>query len=183
MKRIAIVLTALLFLSGCSNTNDMQSSEKLAIPKDCEATKILEAFPEKVPNARYVPTEWEPAEGTDLWSVYNAGGIACTYGIQEAEVGATVMWAPDENGVFSERAAIWKEDGHKEIDLPGLEEDQAYVLTQGNEGDEEFIVWGVNLLIKGYWIQVNATFFGSVEEAMPIINAAVESLSFPEMEE
>lgn len=176
MKRIALTIISLLLLSGCSSATEEMAPQKFSVPKDCVDTKILAAFPDKVPNAKYVPTKWEPSEGTDLYAVYEAGGIACTYGIQEAEVGATVMWAPNDNNAFGSRESIWIADGQKAIDLPGLAEEKAYYLSQGNESGEEYIVWGVNLLINGTWIQVNATFFQSIEEAMPLIEAAVNSL-------
>lgn len=180
MKRVAIALVAILLITSCSSEEEVAAPASLSVPTNCADTKILEAFPEKVPNAKYIPTDWEPAEGTDLYAAYNAGGIACSFGIQEAEVGATILWGPDYGITFSEREAIWIKDGQKAIDLPDLAEDKAYVLTQGKEGDEEFIVWGINLLIEGIWIQVNGTFFESVEEAMPLVRAAVDSLLNPE---
>ena len=175
MKRVIVLIVSALFLSACSNVEDA-IPETPSVPLFCDETKVLDAFPEKVANAKYIPTDWEPAEGTDLYAAYNAGGIACTYGIGEAEVGATIIWAPDFGITFSEREPIWKEAGQQEVDLPGLEEERAYILTQGTEGQGEYIIWQLNLLENGYWIQVGATFLGSIEEAMPIVKAAVDSI-------
>jgi len=125
---------------------------------------------------QFIDTEWEPAEGTDLYAAYNAGGIACSYGIQEAEIGATIMWAPDNQVLFDELTPRWVEAGQQAIDLPNLDEKKAFVLTEGVEGEGEYHVWAINLLIKGSWISVAATFFGSIDEAMPLVNAAVDSL-------
>ena len=180
MKKIALVLVTLLFLTSCGNDpEEVIAPELKSVPSDCTTTKVLAAFPERVPNPKFVDTEWEPAEGTDLFAAYNAGGIACTYGIQEAEIGATILWAPDNKILFTERTSGWVEAGQTAIDLPGLDEEAAYVLTEGVEGEGEYHVWSINLLIDGAWIQVGATFFGSIDEAMPIVIAAAKSLRSP----
>jgi hypothetical protein len=133
----------------------------------------------RIADAKYIETEWEPAEGTDLYAAYNAGGIACTYGLQEAEVGATILWAPDNKSLFSELTPNWIGFGQKEIDLPGIEEDAAYYLSEGIKGQGEYHIWSINLLINGSWIQVGATFFNSLEDAIPVIKAAIDSLQRP----
>jgi len=177
MKRTSLVLAALLLLTSCSSTPEPSVAPVLpSVPQDCTKTKILEAFPDRIPNPQFIDTEWEPAEGTDLYAAYNAGGIACSYGIQEAEIGATIMWAPDNQVLFDELTPRWVEAGQQAIDLPNLNEKKAFVLTEGVEGEGEYHVWAINLLIKGSWISVAATFFGSIDEAMPLVNAAVDSL-------
>lgn len=175
MKRLVLVIVSALFLTACSNVEDAVP-ETPSVPLFCDQTKVLEAFPERVANAKYIPTDWEPAEGTDLYAAYNAGGIACTYGIGEAEVGATILWAPDFGITFSEREKFWKEGGQVEVDLPDFDEDRAYFLSQGAEGQGEYIIWQLNVLKNGYWVQVGATFLNSIEEAMPIVKAAFDSI-------
>ena len=180
MKKLAIILASLLLLTACSNDPESTTAPQLpSVPSDCNKTKVLAAFPEKVPNPKYIDTEWEPSEGTDLYAAYNAGGIACSYGIQEAEIGATILWAPDNQILFNERSAEWIKSGQKELDLPDFDEEKAYVLTEGTEGQGEYHVWAINFLIDGAWIQVGATFFGSIEEAMPLVKAAANSLRTP----
>ena len=181
MKRFVPALVALLLLSACSSDTDSEGAPSLpSVPNNCAKTKILDSFPDRIPNPKFINTEWEPAEGTDLFAAYNAGGIACSYGIQEAEIGATILWAPDNQLLFSELTPRWVSSGQKSADLPGLDEEKAYVLTEGVEGQGEYHVWAINLLIQGSWIQVAGTFFGSIDEAMPIVKAAVESLRSPE---
>lgn len=180
MKKIALLLASLLLLTACGSDPEVTMAPELpSVPTDCTTTKVLAAFPERVPNPKFIDTEWEPAEGTDLYAAYNAGGIACSYGIQEAEVGATILWAPDNKVLFDELTPRWVEAGQKEVDLPGLDEEKAYVLTEGVEGEGEYHVWSINLLIDGAWIQVGATFFGSIDEAMPLVIAASDSLRKP----
>ena len=176
MKLYIPLLIAALLLSGCSDSEEAAPVVTKSVPTSCEETAILAAFPTKIPDPRYIPTQWEPAEGTDLKAAIDSGGIACSYGIQEAEVGATILWSPGGESLFDERALEWESSGHKAIDLPDLTETKAYVLTEGKEGEGEFHVWAINLLIDGVWIAVNATFFGSIEEAIPVVRAAVDSL-------
>ena len=118
-----------------------------------------------------------------LYAAYNAGGIACTYGLQEAEVGTTILWAPDNKILFSELSPNWVSSGQKEIDIPGIEEEAAYYLSEGIEGQGEYHIWSVNLLINGSWIQVGATFFNSIDDAIPVIKAAIDSLRSPKRAE
>jgi hypothetical protein len=181
MKRFVPALVALLLLSACSSDSETDGALTLpSVPSNCAKTKVLDSFPDRIPNPSFISTEWEPSEGTDLFAAYNAGGIACSYGIQEAEIGATILWAPDNQLLFSELTPRWVEAGQKSIDLPGLDEEKAYVLTEGVEGQGEYHVWTINLLINGSWIQVAGTFFGSLDDAMPIVKAAVSSLRSPE---
>ncbi len=172
--KIFSVLISLILITSCSS-ND--SAKTYNVPKSCEDTKVLAAFPDSIPNPKFIDTPWEPAEGTDLYAAMNGGGLACSYGIQEAEVGATILWAPNESNLFETRAKEWQGFGQQAIDLPNLDEDSAYVLTEGTQGQGEYHVWAINYLINGIWIQVNATFFGSIEAAMPIVTAATESLT------
>jgi hypothetical protein len=99
-------------------------------------------------------------------------GIACTYGIQVAEVGGTVLWTANAESIWEQRKASWIEFGETPIDLPGIDETAAYVLIEGTESGEMH-VWKINLLINDVWIQVGASFFQDVEEALPIIKAAI----------
>ena len=176
MKRYIPIIFSALLLTGCSQSEEAAPIVTRSVPASCEETAILAAFPSRIPDPRYIATQWEPAEGTDLFAAIDSGGIACSYGIQEAEVGATILWSPGSEALFDERAAEWEASGHKAIDLPDLAETKAYVLTEGKEGEGEFHVWAVNLLINGVWIAVNATFFGSIDDAMPIVKAAADSL-------
>jgi len=93
------------------------------------------------------------------------------------------LWAPDNKSLFSELTPNWVGFGQKEIDLPGIEEDAAYYLSEGIKGQGEYHIWSINLLINGSWIQVGATFFNSLEDAIPVIKAAIDSLQRPKRAE
>jgi len=176
VKKSALFLIFSLLLASCSSQEEAVAPELPSVPSNCADTKVLESILPRIAEAKYIETEWEPAEGTDLYAAYNAGGIACTYGLQEAEVGATILWAPDNKTLFSELTPNWIGFGQKEIDLPGIDEEAAYYLSEGIEGQGEYHIWSVNLLINGAWIQVGATFFNSLEDAIPVMKAAIDSL-------
>lgn len=181
MKHLPIGLLLALLLTSCSSQEEVLIPEALSVPSNCNETKVLESLPPRIAGAKFIDTEWEPIEGTDLFATYNAGGIACTYGIQEAEIGATILWAPDNKSLFAELTPNWISAGQTAIDLPGIDEESAYYLTQGVKGEGEYHIWSVNLLIEGIWIQVGATFFNTLEDAIPVIKAAVNSLRTPEL--
>ena len=176
MKILAII-TSLLLLTSCASS---ETQDSYSVPKNCEDTKVLAAFPDSIPNPKFIDTPWEPAEGTDLYAAINNGGLACSYGIQEAEIGATILWAPNDDNLFENRAKEWQGFGQQVIDLPDVDETFAYVLTEGTQGEGEYHVWAINYLINGIWIQINATFFSSIDDALPIIKAAANSLSVNE---
>ena len=183
VKKSALFLIFSLLLASCSSQEEVAAPELPSVPSSCADTKVLESILPRIADAKYIETEWEPAEGTDLYAAYNAGGIACAYGLQEAEVGATILWAPDNKTLFSELTPNWIGFGQKEIDLPGIDEEAAYYLSEGIEGQGEYHIWSVNLLINGAWIQVGATFFNSLEDAIPVIKAAIDSLQRPKRAE
>ena len=171
MTKFALLVTSLLILSGCSS--EAPNVERSA-PATCELPDVVAAFDAQVPGTKYIPTDWQPAAGTDLAAVYDAGGIACSYGIQEAEVGGTVLWAPASDELWNERSAIWQRDGQSAIDIEGVEEDAAFILQDGTSADEMHL-WVINLLIDGIWIQIGATFLQDVQEASEIIEAAISA--------
>ncbi len=179
MRIKALVLLTALLVSGCSSNSTETSAPKmmqLTPPTSCEQKLVVQAFADQVEGSRYVPTEWQPSPGTDLFDVYEVGGIACTYGIQVAEVGGTVMWASNIDNLWDTKKAQWLEQGQVEIDLPVLNETDAVILKEGSTSADEMHVWAINLLINDVWIQVGASFLQTVDEALPIIEAAIESM-------
>jgi uncharacterized protein YceK len=180
MRKILVVAVSLILLAGCSTSTPEASDGKMAQltpPASCEQELVIQAFADQVEGSRFVPTEWQPSPGTDLFDIYEAGGIACTYGIQVAEVGGTVMWASNVDNLWDTKKTQWLEQGQVQIDLPGINETDAVILQEGSASGGEMHVWAINLLINDVWIQVGATFLQNVDEALPIIQAAIDSLS------
>jgi uncharacterized protein YceK len=179
MRKILVVAASLILVVGCSSPTQETSDGKMAQltpPVSCEQELVIQAFADQVEGSQYVPTDWQPSPGTDLYDIYEAGGIACTYGIQVAEVGGTVMWASNVDNLWDSKKTQWLEQGQVQIDLPGINETDAVILKEGSTSADEMHVWAINLLINDVWIQVGASFLQNVDEALPIIEAAVESM-------
>ena len=172
-KFTTLLVATTLLLTGCSSTS---TKKELFVPSFCEKTKILSAFPENLKGAKWIDTAWDPIQGSDLEAALSEGGLACQFGLGQAEVGATVLWAPDDEFVFSQQSAQWIKQGQKKIDIPGIDEDAAYVLTKGTEGSSDYQVSAINFLYRGFWIQISASFTDSIEKMVPLAKAAINSL-------
>lgn len=154
----ALVVAA---LAGCA-------SQSVSAPITCPQGDFLAAVQQYVPDARFIDTPWEPAPGTDLEAVIDSGGVACTYGIQEAEIGTTVMWAQGAE-LFTSRENQWEQDGYSQVTIDGT--DIAWALVE--EAGVESHLWILNLLVDDVWIQMNATFFRDIASADDLIDAAI----------
>ena len=174
-----VLLLATLLLAGCSSetpdsSTDAMSNPSGKVPASCEIATVVSEFEKQVPGSEYVPTDWQPSPDTDLAAALENQGIACTYGIQVAEIGGTILWASNANNVWNERKLGWIDQGETYIDLPGIDESATYILQEGTSADEMH-VWRINILIHGMWIQVGASFLRNVEDALPIIKAAIQA--------
>jgi hypothetical protein len=181
MKLRLILLSSALFLSACSSTEPVDTPSptptvaERVVPSSCELPTVNSAFALIIPPSQYIPTEWKPAAGTDLYEAINAGGIACTYGDLNAEVGGTLIWAIDKNDLWNKRVVEWQKEGMVRVEIPNIDERDAYKLPDGATGVDGMPVWRVNLLIHGVWIQLGAAFIQSWDEATPILRAAINS--------
>ena len=140
----------------------------MTAPRTCPTDEILPTMNAYVDGSVFIDTPWEPAPDTDIAAAIDAGGVACSYGIQEAEVGATILWAPAE-GTFDVRREQWKSNGQTQVDVPGTTE--AWVLQETVGKDNH--VWTINVLVDDVWIQINATFLKDLAEAQPLVNATI----------
>lgn len=147
-----------------------------SVPKDCLDTDVLAALQKDVRQAQFIDTPWQPAPGTELADFLNNGGIACSYGMQSAEVGLTVDWVADGTKLFNSRTASWLGEGYQKIDIPNLMETDAYFMQKDQSPTNEFHQYHVKFLINGFWINVSSTFGKTIEDGSGWIAAAVSSL-------
>jgi len=181
MKKVSLGVVLLLVLTACGSTkpaatpSPTPTAAERKVPTTCELPDVNAAFARIIPPSKYIPTEWKPAAGTDLFEAINAGGIACTYGDQDAEVGGTILWALDKNDLWKNRVAQWQKDGMVRVEIPNIDEMDAYRLPDGATSADGMPAWKVNLLIHGVWIQLGAAFIQSWDEATPIIRAAINA--------
>lgn len=183
---------SLAFLSGCSSNQSLPESSViptkatttsqnfpeeiiLEVPKSCENQLILKAFPADVLDPVFIDTPWNPSPGTELEYFFNNNGLVCSYGIQRDEVGVTIHWVKGVDK-FKELSPDWVNAGLLPYSIDELEADQIYIKSQGSKEDQTYKIVTYNILYKGYWVQVNGTFFYSDLLALPIIKAALQSL-------
>ena len=175
-KKFTVSLIAMALLAGCGSVPAKTSSILFLPPLDCNETNVLAALPAELTNAMYFPTEWQPAEGTDLKAILDGGGIACTYGVQQAEIGATVSWVADKDQLFSSRISGWKAQGYEEVELPAVNADRVFVISEKAMNSREIHSWSANILVKGNWIQLSASYIYKNSEATKLVNAVITSL-------
>lgn len=175
----AIILFA---LSGCGGNSSVKSSpsptpsqrSSFTIPTDCAKSPVLEALNVIVPDSIYIPTKWQPAVGTELADVLNNGGLACSYGIESAEIGITVKWVSDSGNLFEKRIPEWKAQGFKKVSIPGVDATDAYFQLKKQSPTQEFHVWMLNVKYRGAWIQLSCSAFAqALESGIPLLKAAV----------
>jgi undecaprenyl-diphosphatase len=147
-----------------------------SVPKDCLSTEVLAALQKDVRQAQFIDTPWEPAPGTELADFLNNGGIACTYGIQSAEVGITVDWVANGTAMFDNRVSGWLAEGYEKIDIPNLMESEAYFFQKDQSPTNEFSQYQVKFLINGFWINLSSSFGKTIEDSSEWLKAAVDSL-------
>ena len=175
-KKILYSLISILFISACGSPTPQADKISYIPPLKCEETEILAALPADLTGAAFIPTAWQPAEGTDLKAILDGGGLACTYGIQQAEIGATVSWVEDKDGLFASRAENWKLQGFTEEKLPGISADRIFVISESAMNAREIHSWTANLLVRGNWIQISASYIYKNSEATSLVQAAIASL-------
>ena len=179
LKLVVASIFSLALLAGCGTTatvvkSDGSESVALTIPTDCEKTGVLQALNRIVPDSHYIPTQWQPASGTELADVLNNGGLACSYGLQSAEVGTTVKWVSDASGLFEKRTTDWQAEGFIKVDISDLKNSEAYFQLKKQSATQEFHIWILNVKYRGAWIQVSCTAFAQdLEAGLPILRAAV----------
>ena len=173
---LALLATGVIKDSAKAEVVAPVKSISYSVPKDCLSTDVLAALQKDVRQAQFIDTPWQPAPGTELADFLNNGGIACSYGMQSAEVGITVDWVADGTKLFNSRTAGWLGEGYQKIDIPNLMETDAYFMQKDQSPTNEFSQYHVKFLINGFWINVSSTFGKTIEDGSGWIKAAVDSL-------
>jgi hypothetical protein len=177
--RLIVALIGAIGLSGCGTAGKPVPTKSsvvmpLAIPTDCKETSVLPEMQKIAGGSQFIPTQWQPAPGTELADVLENGGLACSYGLQSAEIGTTVKWVSNAKGLFEKRIAGWVNEGFTKVDIPGLNDSEAYFQLKKQSPTQEFHIWILNVKYRGAWIQVSCTAFAQdLESGLPILKAAV----------
>ncbi len=179
LRKISFALITVLLLAGCGSKSPVTPSPtpqaKFVIPTDCTATHVNAAVEKIATGSAYIPTQWQPSQGSELADFLNNGGIACSYGLQNAEIGVTAKWVDDAQGLFEKHEDLWQKDGYTKVDLPEIDEDAAYFYIKPQSPSNEFHLWSLNVKYRGAWLQLNCTAFAqSLEAGLPILRAMIQ---------
>ena len=180
-----------LLLSSCTTTNNKQDpisqadtisqtdpkidpSITLNIPSHCDKTYIYQKLKEKTPSAIYKKQSLDPVPGSDLETLYNAGGISCSYIIGTQEI--IVSLAPFYEELFAPLLLNWIESGMSESILPGLEA-KNYILTANKRETKELITHKIISHTQDLWLSID---FGNkptktTTELIEIVKMAYQS--------
>ncbi len=173
---LALLASGVIKDSAKAQTPTASAPISYSVPKDCLSTDVLAALQKDVRQAQFIDTPWQPAPGTELADFLDNGGIACSYGMQSAEVGITVDWVANGTQLFNKRTAGWVAEGYQKIDIPNLMETDAYFFQKDQSQTNEFSQYQVKFLINGFWINLSSTFGKTIEDGSGWISAAVSSL-------
>jgi len=191
-KKIISSTLIVLLLSSCTATNNKNqdpisqtgqisnkdsnigSSITLNVPSHCDKTYIYQKLKEKNPSAIYKKQILDPIPGSDLETLYNAGGISCSYLIGSQEI--IVSLAPFYEELFAPLLLNWIESGMSERILPGLEA-KNYILNTGKRETKELITRKIISHTKDHWLSID---FGNkptktTTELIEIVKMAYQS--------
>ncbi len=188
MKRLIFLIAPLLFsLTACAHSTDghtavtsaptasKSSAMTYAVPASCTQTSILATISPLIKGATVINSRWEPAAGTELADFLDNGGIACSYGNAQAEIGTTIKWVSDADLLFTKREVDWARVKYAKVVIPGKDVTAAYFLFKPVGPTQEFQIWALNILIGGTWIQINTSYLHDLEGATSLIDAAINS--------
>jgi hypothetical protein len=175
MKRFLILLL-IPTLVGCGSAKPSLPTKKIApitIPSSCLESKVLTAVQSDIPDVTFIDTKWTPAPDTELADVLNNGGIACSYGVANAEIGATVRWVLDTNNIYEKWSSTWIKEGYTKVDLVKFGLTDGYFLMKPQSATQEFAIWNLNFKAGGVWISISKSSGDSLEAGSKLIEAVI----------
>ena len=160
---------------GVYGTRTIQiPAPSIKVPNSCLNTPVLAAIKSTIPGASFIPTKWAPAPNTELADILNNGGIACSYGLQSAEVGVTIKWLADEKNYYESWSESWLKDGYAKVDLSSFGIANAYFLGKPQSKTQEINIWSLNFKSNGIWVSINRSSGGSYTAANNLIKALIK---------
>lgn len=179
MKKL-IIFIALPLLVACGSNQSKEPapskspSVSISIPNSCATSKVLEAIQDEIPGSAFIDTKWTPAPDTELFDFLNNGGIACSYGLASAEIGATVRWVDDKKSNFEKWLPTWIENGYQKVDLSEFGLREGYFLQKSQSETQEFNIWSLNFKANGVWVSISRTAGDSIGAGRNLIEAVLE---------
>ena len=175
-----LLLALLPLLVACASADkpkpvatETSKTAVVKIPASCSESKVLDAVQKIIPGATHIDTKWTPAPNTELSDVLNNGGIACSFGVASAEIGATVRWVNDSKMNYEKWSSTWVNSGYKEIDLANYGLTKGYILIKPQSDTQEFAIWNLNFKANGVWVSISKTSGDTLEAGKDLIEAVL----------
>jgi hypothetical protein len=166
----AILLIPLLTSCGSTAPKKVTPAASVEMPTSCESAPVFEEIKNEIPGSQFINTHWEPTPNTELFDVLNNGGLACTYGLQSAEIGVTVRWVKDL-GFYNKWSKEWLKSGYQLVDLAEYGMKQGYLSAKPQSATQEFNLWNLNFLQNGVWVSLSKTTPGDLSSARDLIKS------------
>lgn len=175
MKKLALLLTIPL-LVACGSIPKAEPTKpptSANIPTSCLESKVLKAVANEVSGAQFIDTKWTPAPNTELADVLSNSGIACSFGLSSAEIGATVRWVRDDKNNFEKWIPTWVKEGYEKVNLSQYGLTDGYFLQKTQSATQEFNVWILNFKTGGVWVSISRTSGTSINDGKKLIAAVI----------
>jgi hypothetical protein len=173
-KFVILLLTPLLVACGSSPRQEpIKVPTSINIPATCPESKVLAAVASEITGAQYIDTKWTPAPNTELADFLSNGGIACSFGISNAEIGATVRWVKDDKNNFEKWIPSWVKDGYEKVNLSEFGITEGYFLQKAQSDTQEFNIWILNFKTGGVWVSIGRTSGSSINDGKKLIDAVI----------
>ena len=180
MKRF-LYLLCIPLLVACGTKVDVAgkpsgtpvAEPKINIPSNCEDSKVLIAVQNEIPGSKFIDTKWTPSPDTELFDVLSNGGIACSFGIANAEIGATVRWLDDKKKNFEKWIPSWTQQGYEKVNLSNYGLKDGYFLQKSQSATQEFNIWILNFKASGVWVSISRSTGASLAAGSKLVDAVI----------
>lgn len=197
MRKIGVLALLTLFtLTGCqAGTGEPTNSAsptveptvtetatatpvEYTVPISCDLPSMLGVIEDLgFTGSEDVTPPWDPADGTDLKIALDNGGLACAWGPYGTDVGVVVYWVKLTGTAWEDAKQIWLSEGEEQVDIPGLDEDEAYFVYSPAGGDYEWARWEANARFGDLWVQVGTSSFVEPDSANTVFEEALKVAS------
>ena len=170
---VSLLIIPLLVGCGTSKVSAPKPEIKINIPSNCQTAKALSAVETEIAGAQVIDTKWQPAPDTELFDFLNNGGIACSFGVQSAEIGATLRWVVDTKNNYEKWSPEWLKQGYERVDLSKYGVPSGYFLVKPQSVNQEFHIWNLNFKSGGVWVSISRTSGDDLEAGKKLIEAVL----------
>jgi hypothetical protein len=170
---LALLLPLLVACGSKSPSIPPQKEVEINIPSSCEVSNAFSAIKKEIPDSQFIDTKWAPAPNTELADFLENGGLACTYGVASAQIGATIRWVKDSKNNYEKWIPEWSKEGYQRVNLATFGVSDGYFLQKAQSTTQEFHLWILNFKSGGVWVSINRSSGESLNAGAGLIEAVL----------